>query len=119
MVDAVMTNIDIWEECDGKYCVVLQICELNGHYYLYCGYDETPIEHNSNAINRYSALFSYRYTVSENSFGGGEKTTMPTAADVMNGHNNLIGTSLYYYNDTYKEKYESVKKLLENIGNKN
>lgn len=113
--DTVMNNLSNWETADGKYCAILQLYELDGQYYLYCGYNETAAEHNNEAVNRYAASVSYRYIVTDTTFGGGEKTSMPNPMEALNGQKNLLGTSIYYYNDTYEEKYELIDSLFEKI----
>lgn len=113
--DTVMNNLNKWETADGKYCAILQLYELDGQYYLYCGYNETVAEHNNEAINRYAASASYRYIVTDTTFSSGEKTSMPNPMEALNGQKNLLGTSVYYYNDTYEEKYEMIAELFNSL----
>ena len=112
--DTVMNNIGSWENADGKYCIMLQIYDIDGQYYLYCGYDSGFAEHNNEAINRYAPSVYYRYAVTETTFGSAEKTSVDLADYFLN-QNKPLSSSVYYYNDTYEEKYELVASLFDKI----
>lgn len=117
LLDIVVAETDKWERFDGDYCIMIELRKINNCYYLVCGYDSSPIEHNNNAINRYTPDYSYRYCISDTSLGEPEQDQLSNAYDMLYS-SSFIGSIMYYLDDTPEEKQKSLISLFHKIDTK-
>ena len=112
--ETVMDSLDEWETVDGDFCTIIQLYELDGDYYMYCLYSRTAYEKTNAAVSKIYTKVTYRYLVTEDSFGSGEKVATPMYEGYL-GTMNLLGSTLFYQSDTYEEKYDSILHLFNNL----
>ncbi len=112
--ETVMDSLDEWEYKDGYFCRQMQLYEIDGVYYMYCSYTDGPDEIINSSVSSFWVAATYRYAVTEDSFGSGEKVAGPMYEGYL-GLMNLLGTASYEINGTYEENYDSVLHLFNNL----
>ena len=112
--ETVMDSIDEWEYADDCFCRLIQLYEIDGNYYMYCSYSDSSDEKRSEAISTFTTKFTYRYLVTEDSFGVGEKVATPMYEGYL-GTMNLLGSASVYWCETYEEKYNIILDLFNEI----
>lgn len=116
MLKTVMNNMDEWETKNNLFSNYIQLQEIGGEYCLCVGYDDEIMQRTNEAVSTFSydAVCLYRISSDEITEEGEGKMIAPAEMFMWDGKGSgrkLIGNTIWYYGNTYEQKYNSMENL--------